>query len=581
MGSSTVVHHETTTHDEPIIRHCHRHEMVTDDEKNGRISMKTIVIVLAIDFIYLAQLVILVGAGAYARDIAAVVGGSTQTVWLSQVLVIGTTSLSPVVAQAADYWGRKWFLVPLTALGVPGAIIVSRANTIGMVIAGLSITGLSFAAQPLLHAVVSEVLPRKQRPWAQASINISASMGGILGLLVGGALTRHGRSEGFRAYFYMVAAINAAASITCALLYNPPTRELQTSLSTEEKLHRLDWIGYPLLSIGLILFSIALSWSQNPYPWTDAHVLATFLVGSVLLLVFASYEKLGRKDGMFHHGLFLNRNYTLALMCIFIEGLVFLAANNYYAFEVSVLSTQDPIVGGLHYCVMFLLLGLSAMGAGTYCSRFKSVRWPAVFSLTCLMVFNVLMATIKVDSPRAVLWGYPVILGLGLGSCLIALLVVAQLSTPPELIAIASGLMVAVRSFGGTIGLAVYNAIFNHTFSANLASKIATATLPLGLPTASLGPLIDAVLTQDNAALAEISGVTPEIIGAAVGGLTETYVLAFRYVWVAAACFTSVGVILSFFIFDPKKDFNAHIDAPVENIVVVHHEEISDQKAES
>lgn len=64
------------------------------------------------------------------------------------------------------------------------------------------------------------------------------------------------------------------------------------------------------------------------------------------------------------------------------------------------------------------------------------------------------MATATPGSSNAV-WGYPVLLGIGLGACLIALLTVAQLSTPPELISTASGLMIGVRSLGGSIGLAI------------------------------------------------------------------------------------------------------------------------------
>lgn len=52
-------------------------------------------------------------------------------------------------------------------------------------------------------------------------------------------------------------------------------------------------------------------------------------------------------------------------------------------------------------------------------------------------------------------WGYPILLGFGLGMTLITLVTVAQLSTPPELISVASGLVLSVRSLGGCIGIAI------------------------------------------------------------------------------------------------------------------------------
>ena len=124
-----------------------------------------------------------------------------------------------------------------------------------------------------------------------------------------------------------------------------------------------------------------------------------------------------------------------------------------------------------------------------------------------------------------------------------SLLAVAQLSTPPQLIATASGLMISVRSLGGAVGLAIYSAVFNHGVAANLGSKVVAATLPLGLPPASLGPLIVGLTSGGPAAAEGVSGVTPAIIKAAVLALQEAFVITFRYVWLAAGCFAFVALV--------------------------------------
>lgn len=38
--------------------------------------------------------------------------------------------LAVPVSQAADYWGRRWFLIVLTATAAIGALITSRANSV-------------------------------------------------------------------------------------------------------------------------------------------------------------------------------------------------------------------------------------------------------------------------------------------------------------------------------------------------------------------------------------------------------------------------------------------------------------------
>ena len=485
----------------------------------------------------------IVGSGALARDIATVVGGASDTIWPSSILAILTVVLSPPVSQAADYWGRKWFLVGLTACGCIGSIIVARADSVGMAITGFTIGGISFGAQPLLHTITSEILPRKYRPLAQGTVNASTAVGAIISLLMGGCLTRNANPEGFRIYWYIGAAVYAATAATCAALYNPPPRKLQLSLARKEKLRRLDWIGYTLLTAGLILFCIGLSWSQDPYSWANAHVLATFLAGVVLSFSLIIYEWHFKHNGMFHHDLFRSRNFAIALGCVFVDGLIFFSANNYFAFEVSTLYTTDSLMVSVHYIIVFITDIVASMTAGAYCSARKSIRLPTTCAFVMFLIFNILMSNLNVQTSNASVWGYPVFLGVGLGMSLSSLLAVAQLSTPPHLISTASGLMISVRSLGGAVGLAIYNAVFNHGVAANLGSKVAAAALPLGLPPASLGLLVVSLTSGDLAAAERVPGATPEIIGAAALALQEAFVIAFRYVWLAAGCFAVVALV--------------------------------------
>lgn len=444
-----------------------------------------------------------------------------------------------------------------------GCIIVGRANSMGMAIAGQVIAGISYGAQPLVHAVPSEVLPRRVRPVAQAAVNVAAALGSVLGLLVGGALTRHNQS-GFRIYWYINAGLFALAALLVALLYNPPPRELQVMLTQREKFASLDWLGFLMLSSGLVLFCMSLVWSQNPYPWSNAHILATFILGLILVLMLIVYESHFKKDGIFHHALFQRgRNFGVALGCVFAEGLVFFTCNNYFAFEVSTLYETDILIVGVRYSLCFIAFAISTCITGVYCSRMKSVRVPAVFAFTLFLAYCITMATATVNSSKAV-WGYPILFGTGLGICLNALMTTAQLGTPPELIATASGLMISVRSLGGSVGLALYNAIFTHTLSTNLASKVPAAVLPLGLPPSSIGLFIIDMTSGQQDALSNIPGISGRIIQAGSDAVLDSFSVAFRYVWVTAGCFTFIALMAAFFIQDPKAEFNGHIDAPFE-----------------
>lgn len=74
-----------------------------DSEPVPHLHAKTFLTVFAVCLIYFAQLINVVGAGARAQDISAVLGDSSKSVWLTSTIAILTVVLSPPVSQAADY----------------------------------------------------------------------------------------------------------------------------------------------------------------------------------------------------------------------------------------------------------------------------------------------------------------------------------------------------------------------------------------------------------------------------------------------------------------------------------------------
>lgn len=103
---------------------------------------------------------------------------------------------------------------------------------------------------------------------------------------------------------------------------------------------------------------------------------------------------------------------------------------------------------------MFLTTLVVSLLIGVYTTAKKQVRFPTSLAFVFFTVFFGCMVSATTGSSKAV-WFYPVFLGAGLGMCLILLVTVAQLSTPPDLIATASGLIISVRSLGGTIAVAI------------------------------------------------------------------------------------------------------------------------------
>jgi hypothetical protein len=232
---------------------------------------------------------------------------------------------------------------------------------------------------------------------------------------------------------------------------------------------------------------------------------------------------------LFSHG----RNFYVAIVCIFAEGMVFFAAISYYSAESVLVYGTDAFDAGLYFTVAWWLLLVFAWAAGSYISWSKTIRLPTMVAFLLLALFGALMASLN-PTTQSNMVGYAVFVGAGLGVALNSLVVVAQLSIPPELITAATALMITTRSLGGTVALSVYSAIFNHVSHKEIGTRTVQALLSLGFDLQYLEPLIRGLLSHNPALLETIPGLTPEIMEAAGLAIKEAFSLAFRYVWITS-----------------------------------------------
>lgn len=417
----------------------------------------------------------------------------------------------------------------------------------GMYIAGFCVGGLGFGSQGLFLAVVSEVLPRELRPWSQAGANFVNAFGSIFALSVGGYLVQSG-PEGFRTYLYITAGIYAASVALVAFLYNPPPRELQIALSLKEKIRSLDWIGYFLLAGGTVPFCLGLSWAQNPYSWRNPHVLAPLIIGGLLLIVLGIYSWNFNKTGLFHHKLFHHRNYVISLAALAAEGSSYMAAGIYFPASLSVVrgAEMSPYKQSLCYMAGFCSFAVVTLVTGLYVAKTKTVRFTGVLTFVMMLCFYIPMATVSLDTPEANFWGYICFFGAGLGLAFVTFFTAAQFATAPELIAVTTGLGVSIRSFGGSVALAIFNALAASGYNSTVVSIVTNGVVPLGLRGQLVEPLIGGLVTGNMTLVQGLTGITPAIVDAANVGIKKARLVGFRDVFICASTFSFLAMVGKF-----------------------------------
>ncbi|CAD6587649.1 MAG: hypothetical protein CYPHOPRED_003982 [Cyphobasidiales sp. Tagirdzhanova-0007] len=158
-------------------------------------------------FTYLTTIEAAVGSGIYALQVGEALNGLQHLLWLANSTAIVTAVLAPPIALMSDIHGRKWILIFGLGCGWIGCIVSATANSILIVIGGAVITGMGGAVQPLLGAIVSEIIPRRYRPLAQAATNTAAGIGTLLAIFAPGAIITYSGAKDPWRYIFVIPAI--------------------------------------------------------------------------------------------------------------------------------------------------------------------------------------------------------------------------------------------------------------------------------------------------------------------------------------------------------------------------------------
>jgi MFS family permease len=106
-------------------------------------------------------------------------------IWIALAYQLGLAVAITVSGRMMDIWGRRWIMVTGNILGVVGCIVSGTAHSVGVVIAGLAITGIGGGIQQQTNACVVELIPMKWRPQICGFTAFSVLVPGFFGTPIG------------------------------------------------------------------------------------------------------------------------------------------------------------------------------------------------------------------------------------------------------------------------------------------------------------------------------------------------------------------------------------------------------------
>ncbi len=287
----------------------------------------------------------------------------------------------------------------------------------------------------LAMALVADLVPARERGRYQGYIQMVFVIASVAGPLLGGLFADH---LSWRWVFYVNLPIGAVALTLAAITLEP---------SSSDARPRIDYLGAALLMAGLLVL-------QNGFD----HSLA--LAAIALLIAFVVRERRAPEPilplRLFRDPVFNVVSATLFLTtCAFFAAIVFVPL---YLQEVLGVSATSS---GALLLPLLLAATLSTTVSGRVVSRTGRYKRFPIAGLALMTVALVLLSGMDAETSRTTAALFLVVLGLGFGMVSQVLTVAVQNAVDRRDIGIATGSANLFRALGGSVGVAVFGALFS------------------------------------------------------------------------------------------------------------------------
>jgi MFS family permease len=167
----------------------------------------------------------------------------------------------------SDIFGRRWFIVGTSVLGLIGNVIAATAQSVNALIVANVFNGPAASGQLSFSVIIGELVPNRARGPYNVIVLFSSMPFAVFGPVIARAFIQH--TEGsWRWSYYLGIILSGMSIILYFLFYSPPTYALlhvndKTQL---QQVKTLDFVGVFLYSAGLVLFLMGVSWGGSSYP---------------------------------------------------------------------------------------------------------------------------------------------------------------------------------------------------------------------------------------------------------------------------------------------------------------------------
>ncbi|KAJ7755212.1 MFS amino acid permease [Mycena metata] len=402
--------------------------------------------------------------------IVADLGGGKNYSWVGSAYLIAAAALSPAYGKLSDVFGRKPVLYPSIVIFLIGSALCGAAKSMTWLILARALQGIGGGGiQQMVQILIGDIVTLEERGKYASFIGGMWGIAGVLGPLIGGALTDH---VTWRWCFYVNLPTGGVAG---ALLFFFLNLNPHHGKSWREHVREFDFVGLFLFIGGVVCLLLGFNQSQNG--WDKPATIALLVVGCATLIFGVIFEAFTTRSPIIPPRLFKTRTTGLIFVTVFLHGFAFFSAAYYLPLYFQILGASATKSGVLLIPFSLISSVTSALG-GYVTSRtgdFRPIMW---IGYAIMAIGFGLMILLDERSSLAVRIIYTFIAGLGLGFLFVPPLIGMQAAMPVKDMATSSTTFGLFRLIGSTIGISVGQAVWTGVIRQRL-SKIPNLTLDL------------------------------------------------------------------------------------------------------
>jgi EmrB/QacA subfamily drug resistance transporter len=387
-------------------------------------------------------------------------GGISKLSWVVTAYLLASTVAGPLYGKLGDLYGRKGVLQTAIVIFLVGSALCGISQNMTELIVFRALQGLGAGGLIVITiAVVGDIVPPRERGRYQGYFGGVFGIATVLGPLLGGFFVDN---LSWRWIFYVNLPIGVIALAVIATAFQA---------RTDQSKHTIDYLGAVLLAASLSAIVLYTSLGGTTYGWASAQLIVLIVAGFVLLAAFLFVEARAAEP-ILPLGLFGNRVFSVTSAVGFIVGLALFGAVTYLPLYLQDVKGHSPTTSGLLITPMMAGLLITSIASGQLITRFGRYKPFPVAGTAITGVGLVLLSRLEVNTSTVVTGAYMLVLGLGLGLVMQVLVLAAQNSVDYKDLGVASAGSTLFRQIGGSIGVALFGAIFANQLASNLASAL-------------------------------------------------------------------------------------------------------------